>query len=245
MIKRMTLAAALAAAIVTAAHAAEDLGPRVEASKAAVMDLAKNLKGELQAAMKAGGPVAAITVCSERAPAIAAQQSALHQLAVGRTSLAFRNPGNAPDDWERMVLEDFERRRAAGEDPAKLVRFEVVDSAAGREFRFMKAIPTGAVCLHCHGSDLRPDVAARLDELYPQDRARGFQVGDLRGAFTVRQPMPMPWAPGAPRSPCDARRRGRRRPSPASRTAAGTRVASSVSAPPRRCCSSAWGRAGR
>jgi hypothetical protein len=30
-------------------------------------------------------------------------------------------------------------------------------------------------------------VTARLKELYPQDAATGFKVGDLRGAFTIRQ----------------------------------------------------------
>ena len=189
MNRQVSLAAALAAVIVTAAPAAEDLAPRLEASKAAVMGLAKSLKSELEAAMKAGGPVQAIAVCNEEAPEIAAEQSAAHQVYVGRTSLRLRNPENAPDDWEQGVLEDFERRHAAGEAAETLVRYEVVEGEAGPEFRYMKAIPTGEVCLACHGADLRPEVAARLDELYPQDRARGFAVGDLRGAFTVRQPV--------------------------------------------------------
>ena len=186
--KNVTAAVVLALCAGTAA-AEQDLAPRVEASKAAVMAFASSLKGELQAAMKSGGPVEAIAVCNERAPAIAAAQSAEHNLRVGRTSLKVRNPGNAPDAWERAVLEDFEQRLVAGEDPAQLVRAEVVEGADGREFRFMKAIPTGEVCLACHGKEIRPDVAAKLDELYPQDRARGFEPGDLRGAFTVRQRM--------------------------------------------------------
>ena len=87
------------------------------------------------------------------------------------------------------MLEDFEQRRAAGDDPATLIRYEVVETDGLREFRFMKAIPTGEVCLACHGSNIAPNVSARLDALYPDDRARGFAVGDLRGAFSVRQPM--------------------------------------------------------
>jgi len=179
----------LALAMSASAGAAEDLSSRVQASKAAVMAFAGSLKGALKEALEEGGPVRAIAACNERAPAIASEQSARHGLAIGRTSLALRNPANAPDAWERAVLEDFERRRGAGEDAANLVRYEVVETGGRREFRFMKAIPTGEVCLSCHGATLAPEVASRLDALYPDDRARGFAVGDLRGAFTVRQPM--------------------------------------------------------
>lgn len=181
--------ALLALALSGPAGAAEDLSSRVQASKAAVSAFAGSLKGALKGALEKGGPLGAIAACNERAPAIASEQSARHGLAIGRTSLGVRNPANAPDAWERAVLEDFERRRAAGEDAADLVRYEVVETDGRREFRFMKAIPTGEVCLACHGAALAPEVASRLDALYPDDRARGFAVGDLRGAFTVRQPM--------------------------------------------------------
>jgi hypothetical protein len=185
----MLYGAALALALSAGGAAAEDLGPRVRAAKESIQAFAAGLKRELKAGLEAGGPVEAITVCNERAPAIAAEQSAAAGLGLRRTSLRLRNPANAPDAWERAVLEDFERRRARGEDPASLVRYEVVESGSLREFRLMKAIPTGQLCLACHGASIAPEVAARLDALYPEDRARGFAVGDLRGAFSVRQPM--------------------------------------------------------
>jgi hypothetical protein len=188
--KSCTILALLTLLLSTSTRAgAEDLAPRVQASKTAVMAFAAALRGELQTAMKSGGPMEAISVCSEKAPAIAEEQSARNDLRIGRTSLKVRNQGNRPDAWEKVVLEDFERRRGAGADPATLVRYEVVDTGNRREFRFMKAIPTAKACLACHGSTLAPEVAARLDTLYPEDQARGFAVGDLRGAFTVRQPM--------------------------------------------------------
>jgi len=33
-------------------------------------------------------------------------------------------------------------------------------------------------------------VSARLKELYPDDRAVGYRVGDIRGAITLRRPAP-------------------------------------------------------
>jgi hypothetical protein len=52
----------------------------------------------------------------------------------------------------------------------------------------MKAIPTKIVCLKCHGSEIDPKIVAKLDELYPEDKAVGYKQGDIRGAFYVTMP---------------------------------------------------------
>ena len=97
-----------------------------------------------------------------------------------------RNTDNSADAWERAVLETFEARKAAGEDPAKLEYVAEVDQGGEATFRYMKAIPTQAVCLACHGGDaVSPEVEAALKRYYPDDQARGFKEGDLRGAFTL------------------------------------------------------------
>ena len=56
----------------------------------------------------------------------------------------------------------------------------------------MKAIPTAELCLACHGTKIDPVVAAKLTELYPRDQARGYKVGDIRGAFTFIEPLSPP-----------------------------------------------------
>lgn len=149
-----------------------------------VKAFAQALMSELKGSIEKDGPVAAIGVCNTEAPAIA---TALSQNGwqVGRTSLKVRNPDNAADAWEAQVLRDFESRIKAGEDPAKMETTRVADG----EFRYMKAIPTAALCVTCHGQEVAPAVEAKLAELYPQDKARGFNVGDLRGAFTLRKQL--------------------------------------------------------
>ena len=86
----------------------------------------QTLKQELLAGMQEGGPVNAISVCNLSAPGIANTYSVRHSWDVGRTSLKLRNPDNVPDAWERSVLESFEARKGAGEDPAKMEYYEVV-----------------------------------------------------------------------------------------------------------------------
>ena len=90
-----------------------------------------------------------------------------------------------PDAWELAQLQRFEERKAAGENPTAIETGEYVELNGKRVFRYMKAIPTGPICLNCHGGALTPDVSAKLKELYPDDKATGFKIGDLRGAFTV------------------------------------------------------------
>jgi hypothetical protein len=166
--------------------------PQLEESRAIAAEFMKTLKGELMQAMQAGGPVNAIGVCKLRAPAIAAELSALKGWQVGRTSLKVRNPANAPDSWERAGLESFEQRKQAGEDPAQLEYFAVVEQKGKPVFRYMKAIPTAGLCLTCHGTSIDPSVEAKLAELYPADQARGYRAGDIRGAFTFIEPLSPP-----------------------------------------------------
>jgi len=67
----------------------------------------------------------------------------------------------------------------------------VVEEPAGRYYRYMKAIPVQPLCLTCHGSpDAVPaSVQARLRTEYPQDRATGYSVGQVRGGVTVKRPL--------------------------------------------------------
>ena len=187
-VPQLTLAAcALMSAAVTSSCATNtgvDLA-RVDAARAASAALGSGLLTELKAAFETGGPAAAIQVCNQKAPEIASGISQKQNMQVGRTSLKIRNPANTPDAWEKGMLEDFAKRKAAGEDPAKIEHAAVV----GKEFRYMKAIaiPANASCLACHGESLNPAIKARLQELYPSDQATGYKTGDLRGAFTVRQ----------------------------------------------------------
>ena len=167
-----------------------NMGAEVAAAKAAIKEFAGALQTELKGAMQAGGPVAAIGVCNTQAMPITERVAAEHGMHLSRVSLKNRNPGNAPNDWQSAVLADFEEKRLAGEDITQLGWTETVSVNGEKEFRFMKAIPTAAVCLRCHGSELAPEVGRILADLYPEDLATGYSEGDIRGAFVVTRKLP-------------------------------------------------------
>lgn len=143
------------------------------------------LRGALEAAMAEGGPLAAIRVCNEEAPAIARAAAEQSGAEVGRTSTLLRNPANAPDAHERKVLAEFAAVVATGEAEPPIER---LDRLPDGRVRYMSAIIVQPPCLACHGENLAPPVAEAIGGLYPEDGARGYALGDLRGAFTVTWP---------------------------------------------------------
>ncbi len=149
----------------------------------------KELKAALGGAMAKSGPLGALDVCNQEAPKIAADLSKRSGWSVARTSLKPRNAAAAPDDYERKVMQNFDARLAKGEKSADLVSAEVVEENGGKVFRFIKAIPTGEVCLTCHGPNVAPELKQKISQLYPKDRAIGFKLGDLRGAFSLKKPL--------------------------------------------------------
>jgi len=154
-----------------------------------VKQLGSGLKTELQAAIKTSGFDGAVTACGDIAVARADQISEENEAMIHRVSLKLRNPANAPDDYEKGKLEQMDKDLAAG--ALKEAYVEVVEENGAKSLRFLKPILTNALCLNCHGSEakIRPEVASALSRLYPDDKARGYEENQVRGAFSVSVPM--------------------------------------------------------
>ena len=167
----------------------DELNAEADKARAAAMQLGEELKGELMAGGETGGPVAAISVCAEMAPAIASRISEETGMEVGRTSLKTRNPANAPDAWEVESMERFLTSSANGYSLRDVERFYAIEEDGKTYFRFMKPIVMQEMCVMCHGEAVSEDVMAAVQAAYPQDQATGFNPGDLRGAFTVKKEL--------------------------------------------------------
>lgn len=88
-----------------------------------------------------------------------------------------RNPANLADPEAAAQLQRFESDSA--------LRAVILTTAMnGRPgVRYLRRITVESSCLLCHGDQAsRP---AFVTANYPQDRAFGFKVGDLRGAYSV------------------------------------------------------------
>lgn len=166
-----------------------DQSGNLEASRNTAQQFMQALGSTLKKQLEAGGAENAIGVCKHIAPAMAADYSKDGRV-VKRVSLKNRNPTlGVPDDWEREILQQFEQSRGEGKPAANMEMTAIVEESDGRWFRYMKAIPTQPMCLQCHGApEVMPEgVKAILAKEYPDDKAIGYQAGDIRGAVSIKK----------------------------------------------------------
>lgn len=169
-----------------------DTGEREQAAVKVTGAFLKELGEAMTREMTKGGPIEAIKVCAELAPEIANRLSRENGWRVTRVGTRVRNPLlGMPDVWEQRILEGFAARAAKGETFAGMSHGEVVSEPGGQYYRFMKPILIQPKCLLCHGpvETMPESIKTILKQHYPFDAATGYQVGDLRGAVSIKQPF--------------------------------------------------------
>ncbi|MDH3711329.1 MAG: DUF3365 domain-containing protein [Cyclobacteriaceae bacterium] len=146
-------------------------------------DAQKTLSGQLKASMSDGGPQQAIRFCNTAARTITDSLSRGHEVSIKRTGLKLRNPQNSPTQIEQAVLEEFQQ--ALNDSTALESKVIHLD----HEILFVKPILiNNPLCLTCHGAkgtQIGEETVQLLDRLYPNDAAYAFQMGDLRGMWSI------------------------------------------------------------
>jgi hypothetical protein len=190
---RHRISAAIAAlAVLGGCNAAEPDATVPELDQAAVIaasapvaeSFQAELKAQLQAAIKAGGPKDGVSVCQQAAPAIAAAQSQASGAEVARIADKHRNPaGGVPEELRAAYATLAAQPLVEGKPNRVVVQ---TGSGAGAKVHFLAAIPMQEQpCSVCHGTAIDPALKAHIDSLYPGDLATGFKPGELRGALVV------------------------------------------------------------
>ena len=175
--RRLGLSLALAASLAACAASIQVSESDVARAAGALEPLKRELRNALIGALKKDGPERAIEVCQLRAPEISRSASTDGAI-LGRTSHRVRNPENAPEEWMSVFLEGYLANPGEGEPRA-------VRLASG-EIGYVEPIHMKGICMQCHGDRIKPGVKARLQALYPEDEATGFEKGGLRGMFWVK-----------------------------------------------------------
>jgi hypothetical protein len=153
-------------------------------------ELADKIRGLLLREIEKGGLAGAVRVCSEMAQGITRAFNARSGHTIRRVSLRYRNPWNLPDEYERLKLEELDLLNKKKEMRNEYV--EVVDEGEQKVLRYMRPLIALPLCINCHGpkENISAEVKTILSEKYPDDRATGFLVGDVRGAISVKIPLP-------------------------------------------------------
>jgi mono/diheme cytochrome c family protein len=154
----------------------------IERAEGAMRALGQTLERRLMATMRGKGPVEAMSLCATQAQDLTMGVALEEGVAVGRSSLRLRNPENVAPDWVGTWLRDQGEGPAAGAVGSS----GIATAADGLQVaRVLRPLTVGPPCLTCHGAtaDLAPEITAALLKSYPEDRATGYVVGDLRGAI--------------------------------------------------------------
>lgn len=152
------------------------------------MEAQKSLMGTLQKAIQEKGPEGAVSFCNVEALAITKEVADKYKVTIRRVSEKNRNPKNIPNATENELLDAYAYNSENKiENQANIQKIE-----DGQVLLFTKAItiPNG-LCLNCHGQpgkDIQEGTAEKIKNLYPDDKAINYQVGDLRGMWSIALP---------------------------------------------------------
>ena len=164
---------------------------QLEGMRATSMEFMKSLKGILIKQIQTKGVLQAVSVCSDTAQVLTNNFGLQKGVFIRRVSLKNRNENNYPDDFEKMVLNKFELLKQNNELDDKTEHIETVKEGEYTYVRYLKPILIQAECLNCHGNpnDMMTDVKDLIMQKYPQDKAVGYSIGDLRGAVSVKKAL--------------------------------------------------------
>lgn len=158
----------------------------VKLAREAAQDAFTQLSGELAKAIGSGGPVAAIPVCSGKAGSVVAEVATKRQVEMVRLSDRPRNPAQAAQGSDLAAIQTFRAAIQRGEAPAPLDEAMADGSAVIR----LPITVSQPLCLQCHGSasDVAAETRKAILAVYPDDKATGYALNDLRGIWRITVP---------------------------------------------------------
>ncbi|TFV96299.1 DUF3365 domain-containing protein [Algoriphagus kandeliae] len=152
------------------------------------MEAQQQLVNQLQQAISEKGIPGAIEFCNVQALSILEDVGKPYGVEIRRASNRYRNPADQPTEMERRYLETYEYDVENGNPLAPNIQ----KINEGEELLYTKAIVIpGGLCLNCHGEpgkEINEEALKVLEELYPEDQAKGHKVGDLRGMWSIKIP---------------------------------------------------------
>jgi hypothetical protein len=172
----------------------KDLDPRIKSAlqqaRQMADGLAEKIRGILFQELEKGSFPGAVRACSEVAQDVTRQFNNQAGHFVRRVSLKNRNPLNAPDGYERKKLEEFDTLQREKKLPKEF--YEVQKEGGQDTLHYLKPLVALPLCITCHGPlEKIPDpVKTVVREKYPDDKAIGYQAGDVRGAISVKINLP-------------------------------------------------------
>lgn len=140
--------------------------------------LLQTLGGELKTHMQNGGALNALHFCSQNALTLTDKVAKESDAKIKRVALLNRNPLNAPSSEEEKIILDWQSMAKMGK---VLPTYELKKGVY-----YKPILINNEACLKCHGNlETDSPLAKAIKETYPEDKATGYKMGDLRGMIVI------------------------------------------------------------
>ena len=129
------------------------------------------------------GTAGAVEFCHIEAMKLTDSMSVMHNAIIARVSDKPRNPKNKANTKELGHIAAFKKLLETGSDIDP-----IVEEIYG-EINFYYPITTNTMCLQCHGTpneQITSSTLSSLRNLYPEDRAIGYDIGQVRGMWSIK-----------------------------------------------------------
>lgn len=158
----------------------------IEAGQEITQASFQTLSSNLQKAMSEGGVSNALEFCNVKAMPLTDSLASHYGIELRRASHQPRNPVNEADSLEMSAIKEYIREIEQGRE------LKPVTYAHDNTITYHAPIRIqGQLCLSCHGNpgtDINQSDFETIQELYPEDEATGFEMGELRGIWSVQFP---------------------------------------------------------
>ena len=158
----------------------------IQKGSAISANLVQKLSVELKGHMQSSGPLGALNFCSQNALSLTDQVAKESNATIKRVSLNNRNPINSTNADEQALLRKWEKLQYSQQP---LPAYEIQNKPNGNYSFYKPIVLNNEVCLKCHG-EIASDspLSKEIKTLYPEDKAVGYKMGDLRGMIVVTFP---------------------------------------------------------
>lgn len=153
-----------------------------EEAKTLAMTVQSKLGNTLMEKIQQGGIPEAIAFCNVKALPITDSISKQYGVQIQRITNRPRNAANRANPQESVLMQRLQDSMMSGVEYANLLTSE---SAEGT---YYFPIIAADLCLKCHGTpgkEVTPEDYGTISKYYPDDKAIGYNTGELRGLWKV------------------------------------------------------------
>lgn len=140
--------------------------------------LGKNLMGAIQKK----GTLEALSFCNEKAYPLTDSMAIAHKATIKRVSDKPRNQNNQANKKELTYINTFKTNIKNNIEPKPIV--DLIEN----KVHVYYPITTNTMCLQCHGKpnqEIEKPTLMKLANLYPEDKAIGYTINEVRGIWSI------------------------------------------------------------